>query len=67
MGMTGPLAVPPLINRRCGYDRRILEKAFEGKHDRRRGIESRRPEVSVLEMSTSDWIALVETHSPSTT
>ncbi|HKX43417.1 MAG TPA: hypothetical protein VJO99_19815 [Burkholderiaceae bacterium] len=44
--------------RRCGDDRRKVDKGPPGKHERRRGVESRKPEVTELEMSDSEWTRL---------
>ena len=59
---------PPLgIDRRKG-ERRVLDGDPPGKHERRRGLEPRQPEVLELDMSASDWVALSDTtvsHKPS--
>ncbi len=47
-------------DRRLGDDRRNVESGPPGKHERRRGVESRQPEVVELDMSTSEWAALSE-------
>lgn len=44
--------------RRTGRDRRIEDRGPPGKHERRRGIESRKPDVVEREMSDSEWTAL---------
>ncbi|HEY9239260.1 MAG TPA: hypothetical protein VIP10_10525 [Burkholderiaceae bacterium] len=49
---------PAEAERRTGVDRRRVEGKPPGKHERRRGIESRKPEVSEVEMSHSEWAAL---------
>jgi hypothetical protein len=49
---------PQPADRRHGDDRRQAEKGPPGRHDRRRGMEARKPEVIELEMSNSEWIAL---------
>jgi hypothetical protein len=46
--------------RRSGADRRQIDADLTGKRDRRRGLESRKPEVAELDMSDSDWSALVQ-------
>jgi hypothetical protein len=50
----------PRAERRSGGDRRHVDGGPPGKHDRRRGLESRKPEVVELDMSDSDWIALTQ-------
>jgi hypothetical protein len=45
-------------NRRSGADRRRVESGPPGRHERRRDIESRKPEVVELDMSESEWTAL---------
>lgn len=51
-------------DRRSGEDRRVVEGEPPGKVERRRGIESRRPEVIELEMTPSEWGALSEEPGP---
>ena len=46
------------VERRRGIDRREVDKGPPGKHERRRGVESRKPEVTELEMSDSEWTRL---------
>jgi hypothetical protein len=46
--------------RRKGPDRRQADQGPPGKHDRRLALESRQPEVRVLELANSDWIALLD-------
>jgi len=46
--------------RRSGRDRRQLDKGPPGRVDRRRVAEPRKPEVSELEVSESEWGALAE-------
>ena len=45
-------------DRRSGVDRRRADVDLAGKHERRRGVESRKPEVVELDMSNSEWTAL---------
>ena len=47
-----------LHDRRSGEDRRKVDKGFPGKYDRRRNLESRKPDVSEIDMSNTDWAAL---------
>ena len=47
-------------DRRSGDDRRHVEGEPPGRHDRRRRVESRKPEVVELDMSSSEWAALNE-------
>jgi hypothetical protein len=53
---TNPLP-PGRADRRSGIDRRKADVQHVGK-DRRRGVESRQPEVVELDMSSSEWMAL---------
>ncbi|MEP6873155.1 MAG: hypothetical protein ABI887_02240 [Burkholderiales bacterium] len=50
--------------RRSGADRRHVDGNPPGKHERRRGLESRQPEVVELDMSNTDWIALTQDEPP---
>ena len=50
--------------RRLGADRRHVDGNPPGKHERRRGLESRQPEVVELEMSNTDWVALTQDDEP---
>lgn len=43
--------------RRSGADRRRLDTLPPGAHDRRRSVESRKPEVVEVEMTTTLWDA----------
>jgi len=49
---------PTPSERRSGDDRRRIEGAPPGKHDRRRGLEPRLPEVVELDMTNSEWMSL---------
>jgi hypothetical protein len=53
-----PLPKTAANDRRRGDDRRLVEGQPPGKHDRRRHVEPRKPEVVELEMSSSEWAAL---------
>ena len=44
--------------RRSGEDRRKLDQGPPGKHERRRSMEPRKPEVVELDMTDSEWAAL---------
>lgn len=44
--------------RRTGEDRRRVDNGPPGKHERRRSMEPRKPEVVELDMSNSEWSAL---------
>lgn len=46
--------------RRSGSDRRRSEKGAPGVRERRRTLEARKPEVSEIEMTASEWMALTE-------
>ena len=45
-------------DRRSGKDRRKQDLGPPGKAERRRSLESRKPDVTEIEMSASDWGAL---------
>jgi hypothetical protein len=49
-------------DRRSGVDRRKVDVACPGKRERRRNLESRKPDVVEREMTNSEWGAL--THEP---
>lgn len=49
-----------VTDRRSGDDRRSVEGKPPSKHERRRSLESRQPEVVELDMSNSEWAALSE-------
>jgi len=51
-----PQPVP--TERRSGPDRRRVDIGPPGKHERRRDVESRKPDVVELDMSLSEWMAL---------
>ena len=54
------------LDRRSGEDRRAVDAVVPGKPERRRSVESRKPDVVELQMSASEWGALVhEPPSPS--
>ena len=48
----------PSADRRSGKDRRQVEVGPPSRHERRRAIEPRQPEVIELELSESQWGAL---------
>ena len=50
----------PALERRRGIDRRRVDADPPGKRERRRGVESRKPEVTEIEMSDSEWTALAQ-------
>ena len=50
---------PRWAERRSGVDRRRVDADLPGKRERRRGVESRKPDVVELEMSNSEWSALM--------
>ena len=52
------------LERRSGLDRRRTDASPPGNYDRRRGVESRKPEVVELEISTSDWAQLADLVAP---
>jgi hypothetical protein len=51
-----PQAVP--VERRSGIDRRQQEGPPPFRTERRRGVEPRRPEVTELDMTPSQWDTL---------
>jgi len=55
--LTAKQTTPP-SERRSGGDRRNVDGTPPGKHDRRRGLEPRLPEVVELDMSNSEWMTL---------
>jgi hypothetical protein len=60
MSKPGKTKSSKTVERRSGVDRRLVDGKPPGKHERRRGLESRQPEVVELQLSNSDWIALIE-------
>ncbi|MBC8056707.1 MAG: hypothetical protein H7Y61_09020 [Rhizobiales bacterium] len=55
----------PVTDRRAGADRRNVDVPLPAaKRDRRRGLEARKPEVSEIDMSQSEWAALNELPPP---
>ena len=50
--------------RRIGDDRRRRDVGPPGRHERRRDVEARKPEVVELEISESEWAALNEATMP---
>lgn len=55
-----PLRQSPLDADRRKGDRRQRDGNPPGKHDRRRGVEARQPDVVELDMTNSEWVALSE-------
>ena len=55
---TDPAAKRAYRERRGGEDRRKVDNGPPGKHERRRSLEPRRPDVVEREMSDSEWAAL---------
>ena len=47
-------------DRRSGVDRRKEDKGPPGKVERRRSIESRKPDISEIHMTSSEWGALTQ-------
>ncbi|MBY0468675.1 MAG: hypothetical protein K2Q07_06840 [Burkholderiaceae bacterium] len=45
----------PVAERRSGRDRRVRDVAIPKGHDRRRGVEPRKPEVREISPSDSLW------------
>lgn len=56
--MAGTDRKPREGDRRSGADRRKEDKGPPGKRDRRRSIESRRPDIAEIQMTSSEWGAL---------
>lgn len=50
--------------RRTGDDRRRRDIGPPGRHERRRGVEARKPEVVELDLSESEWAALSDATMP---
>lgn len=50
----------PKVDRRAGADRRRVDQGPPGKHERRRTLEARKPEVSEVEMTNSEWNTLAD-------
>ena len=57
-GSTGGGRKVETSDRRSGSDRRKQDLGPPGKRERRRSLESRKPDVTEIEMSASDWGAL---------
>ena len=55
--LTAKHTTPP-SERRSGDDRRRADGAPPSKHERRRGLEPRMPEVVELDMTNSEWMTL---------
>jgi len=55
-----PPANPSASDRRSGADRRKADKGPPTGRDRRIGMEPRKPEISEVEISPSEWAALEE-------
>jgi hypothetical protein len=55
---------PARAERRTGEDRRRRDVGPPGRHERRRGLEARKPEVVELEISESEWEALTQATMP---
>ena len=55
---------PPERERRTGEDRRKLDLVPPSKAERRRSVESRKPDVVEIEMSNSEWGALTQEPPP---
>jgi hypothetical protein len=64
MSTPGKTKSSKVVERRSGADRRLVDGKPPGKHERRRGLESRQPEVVELEMSNTDWVALTQEDEP---
>ena len=50
----------PAADRRSGGDRRRVDKGSPSGRERRVGMEPRKPEISEVEISPSEWAALEE-------
>jgi hypothetical protein len=59
-----PPRKPSPTERRSGSDRRKVDKLPPGKVDRRRSVDSRKPDVVELDMSNSEWTALTQVPEP---
>jgi hypothetical protein len=49
---------PRTAERRSGVDRRAADLPPPGRIDRRRNVDARKPDVTELDMSDSEWSAL---------
>ena len=66
--MTAPASPPRKpspTERRVGSDRRKVDMLPPSKVDRRRSVDSRKPDVVELDMSNSEWSALTQVPEPS--
>jgi hypothetical protein len=61
----GTTRKPPHGDRRSGVDRRKVDAGPPGKVERRRSLESRKPDVIEITMSDSEWGALSKSVPPS--
>ncbi|MBS0442199.1 MAG: hypothetical protein JSR38_09625 [Proteobacteria bacterium] len=50
----------PAADRRSGGDRRRVDKGSPNGRERRVGMEPRKPEISEVEITPSEWAALEE-------
>jgi hypothetical protein len=55
---------PGLAERRSGIDRRRRESTPPASWERRRAIEPRKPEVAELQLTPSQWDALLDDAAP---
>ena len=51
---------PAPSDRRSGADRRQVEAGPPSRHERRRSVENRQPEAIELELTDSQWGALID-------
>jgi hypothetical protein len=49
---------PPASDRRTGSDRRKVDRGSPTGRERRVGMEPRKPEITEIEVSPSEWAAL---------
>jgi hypothetical protein len=49
---------PRTVERRSGVDRRAADLPLPVKIDRRRNVDARKPDVTELDMSDSEWSTL---------
>lgn len=61
-----PGSKPITKDRRSGTDRRKVDILRPGLPDRRRAVDARKPEVTEIEMTNSEWTALSQQPGPPT-
>ncbi len=62
--MTSAKKPLPASDRRTGQDRRKVDRGSPTGRERRVGMEPRKPEISEIEITPSEWAALEEQLKP---